>query len=161
MEVWGGNGYVEDGPLARIFRQMPLNSIWEGSGNVMGLDTLRALSKNPRVAEALEAELATAHGLDKHFDAHVSELKQMFKLLATQPAELEFRARELMQRIALAVQGSLLLQHAPDAVAETFCASRFAADGKWGAAYGVLPAPTDWHITKILARAWPACGLNA
>lgn len=161
MEVWGGNGYVEDGPLARIFRQMPLNSIWEGSGNVMGLDTLRALSKNPRVAEALEAELAPARGLDKHFDTHVSELKQMLKLLATQPAELEFRARELMQRIALAVQGSLLLQNSPDAVAETFCASRFAADGKWGAAYGVLPAPTDWHITKILARSWPACGLNA
>ena len=70
-----------------------------------------------------------------------------------------------MQKIALAVQGSLLLQHAPTAVAETFCVSRFAVDGKWGAAYGVLPAPSDGHIDgnigKILARAWPASGLNA
>ncbi len=165
MEVWGGNGYVEDGPLGRIFRQMPLNSIWEGSGNVMGLDTLRALSKNPRVVEALEAELAPARGMDKQFDAHVSGLKDLLGKLTSSPAELEFRARELMQKIALAVQGSLLLQHAPAAVAETFCASRFAVDGKWGAAYGVLPAPSDGHIDgnigKILARAWPASGLNA
>ncbi len=161
MEVWGGNGFVEDGPLARIFRQMPLNSIWEGSGNVMGLDTLRALSKSPRVADALIAELAPAKGMEANFDAHVLTLKNLLGALTTKPAASEFRARELMQKIALAMQGSLLLQHAPSAVAETFCASRFGNDEKWGAAYGVLPASTDAHVQKILSRAWPACGLTS
>ena len=149
MEVWGGNGYVEDGPMARIYRQMPLNSIWEGSGNVMGLDVLRALTKNPRVVESLEAELAPALGRNKHFDVHVVQLKA----LLGEKHGLEIRARELTQSIALAVQAGLLLQHAPDVVADAFCASRLAQRG-WGAAFGVLPASTSFR--GILNRAWPA-----
>jgi putative acyl-CoA dehydrogenase len=154
MEVWGGNGYVEDGPMAMFYRQAPLNSIWEGSGNVMGLDTLRALVKSPATVAALEAELAPALGKDKAFDAHVAGVKQLF----ARHAELEANGRALMQGIALAVQGSLLLQHAPDYVAESFIASRLASRD-WGAAFGVLPAPTLPHLNKIIARAWPASGL--
>lgn len=149
MEVWGGNGYVEDGPMTRIYRQMPLNSIWEGSGNIMGLDVLRALAKNPRVAEALEAELAPALGRHKSFDAHVAGLKA----LLMERDSLEIRARELTQGIALGVQAALMLQYAPEPVADAFCASRLSQRG-WGAAFGVLPAPTSFRA--ILARAWPA-----
>ncbi len=148
MEVWGGNGYVEDGPMARIYRQMPLNSIWEGSGNVMGLDVLRALAKQPRVGEALVAEIAPALGKNPHFDAYATALK---KNLAD-PQGIELRARELTQGIALTVQAALLLQHAPQPVAEAFCASRLAPN-YWGAAFGTLPALTDF--SAILQRSWP------
>lgn len=154
MEVWGGNGYVEDGPMAMYYRQAPLNSIWEGSGNVMGLDTLRAVVKSPATVAALEAELEPALGKDKAFDAHVAGVKNLF----ARPAELEANGRLLMQGIALAMQGSLLLQHAPNYVAESFVASRLASRD-WGAAFGVLPAPTLPHVPKIIARAWPASEL--
>ena len=99
--------------------------------------------------------------MDANFDAHVLALKNLLNLLISNPAEIEFRARELMQKIALAVQGSLLLRHAPNAVAQMFCASRFGKADSWGAAYGVLPAPTGGQVESILARAWPACGLAA
>ena len=122
---------------------------------------IRALGKNPLVAEALLAELDPAKGMDADFDAHVVTLKNLLLLLPANPADIEFRARELMQKIALAVQGSLLLRHAPTAVAQMFCASRFGKDESWGAAYGVLPAPTGGQVKSILARAWPACGLAA
>ena len=149
MEVWGGNGYVEDGPMALYFRQSPLNSIWEGSGNVMGLDTLRAMQKEPLALAALERELAPAAGRHPAYDAHLARLRA---LLALSPAALEPRARELMQAIALGVQASLLLRHAPAPVAEAFCASRL-EPGHWGAAFGTLPANSDF--AALLARAWP------
>ena len=149
MEVWGGNGYVEDGPLARIYRQMPLNSIWEGSGNVMGLDVIRAFAKQPRVGEALAAEIAPALGRDRHFDAHAVWLKDSLRDVQ----DIELRAREITQGIAQAVQGALLLQHAPEPVAAAFCASRFGG-ARWGAAFGTLAPATDFGA--ILHRAWAA-----
>jgi putative acyl-CoA dehydrogenase len=154
MEVWGGNGYVEEGPMALYYRQAPLNSIWEGSGNVMGLDTLRALAREPGALAALQAELAPAAGRDAHFDAHAAQLQA----LLAQPAPREAQARVLMQGIALALQGALLLRHAPAATARAFCATRL-APGPWGAAFGALPAAAASHAEALIARAWPDSGL--
>jgi putative acyl-CoA dehydrogenase len=143
MEVMGGNGYVEDGPLARLYREFPVNSIWEGSGNVMCLDVLRALGKAPEAARAaLEAELAPAAALDARFARYVGQLGQ--DMLDTDEAG----ARRLAERLVIAVQGALLLQHAPSFVSEAFVASRIAQDV--GGAFGRLPAGLD--LDAILAR---------
>jgi len=149
MEVLGGNGFIEDGVMARIYRQMPLNSIWEGSGNVMCLDVLRALGKHPRCLEVLAAEVAPALGRDARFDAFVGKLKDGLAL----PQHIETRARQLTQGIALAVQGALLLRFAPDYVAETFCASRLAEASFGGGSFGNLPGRSAFDA--ILKRAWP------
>ena len=147
MEAHGGNGYVEEGPMPRLFRQSPLNSIWEGSGNVMCLDTLRALAKQPRSAEVLAAEIAPALGKHAAFDRHVAQLQA-----ALRDADgIEARARSLTQDIALAMQAALLLRFAPAAVSEAFCASRLA--GEWGHVFGTLKKNTDFE--GILQRAWP------
>ncbi len=147
MEVLGGNGYVEDGPLARIYRQMPLNSIWEGSGNVMCLDVLRAIGRDSRCVEALAAELEPARGRDAAFDAFASGLVDEL----ARPALAEGASRLLTQRIALAVQGALLLRFAPASVAQAFCASRLAGAGFGGGAFGNLPGNADFET--IIARA--------
>jgi putative acyl-CoA dehydrogenase len=149
MEVLGGNGYVEDGPLARIYRQMPLNSIWEGSGNVMCLDVLRAFAKHPESGAALMAEVLPALGRNKHFDLFVSGLKSK---LGAPAADAERMGRELTQGIALAVQGALLLRHSTPEVAAAFCASRLTPN-HCGMAFGTLPAETDFR--HIIDRAWP------
>ncbi|WP_137936901.1 isovaleryl-CoA dehydrogenase [Chitinivorax sp. B] len=146
MEVLGGNGYVEDGLLGRLYREMPLNSIWEGSGNIMCLDVLRALSKSPRTVEVLQAEWALAVGRHPAFDRFLSQLQHQLRDAAT----LETRARRITQDLALALQGSLLLQHAPEAIADAFCRSRLG--GEWGEHFGTLPADVDFD--GILARAW-------
>lgn len=151
MEVLGGNGYVEDGPLARLYREFPVNSIWEGSGNVMCLDLLRALARQPETRAALAAELAQAQGLSGAFDAYCSRLLQdMAGPLSGGDADgvSEFRARALAERIVLAVQGGLLLRHAPDYVAQGFVASRIAQPVS--AAFGCLPAGVD--AAAILRR---------
>ncbi|WP_027867536.1 isovaleryl-CoA dehydrogenase [Massilia alkalitolerans] len=146
MEVMGGNGYVEDGPLARIYRELPVNSIWEGSGNVMCLDVLRALGKSlPEARAALAAELEPARGLDARFDAHAARLLDELPTLAG----IESGARRLAERLVLAVQGALLLRHAPGYVADAFVASRIACEP--GGAFGRLPASSD--CAAILARA--------
>ena len=146
MEVMGGNGYVEDGPLARMYRELPVNSIWEGSGNVMCLDVLRALGKNPEAARAaLEAELAPAAALDVRFARYAEALG---KDLAGVD---EAGARRLAERLVIAVQGATLLRHAPPFVAEAFIASRIAQDV--GGAFGRLPPGLD--LEAILARALP------
>ncbi len=152
MEVLGGNGYVEDGPMARIYRQMPLNSIWEGSGNVMCLDVLRAMAKHPRSLEALAAEVAPARGRDARYDAFADRLADDLR----RPENLEGRSRRLTQAIALLVQGALLLQHAPDFVADAFCASRFAPADFGGGTFGNLPGAGDF--AAIVERAWPQRG---
>ena len=149
MEVHGGNGYVEEGPMPRLFRQSPLNSIWEGSGNVMCLDTLRAMGRHPKSVEVLAAEIAPALGKDRAYDSFVAKLKDGL----SNPQDIETRSRELTQGIALAMQGALLLCHAPAPVAEAFCASRL-TPGHWGGAFGTLPAGTDF--AGIIDRAWPA-----
>jgi putative acyl-CoA dehydrogenase len=138
MEVLGGNGYIEDGPIARRFRESPLNSIWEGSGNIMCLDVLRALAREPRTLEALEELLAPARGRDQRYDQYLAALQR--ELGAT--ADEELRARDLTQRIALAVQAALLLVHGPASSCEAFLASRLAAGPP--AAFGTLPRVSDF-----------------
>ncbi|MFC0251807.1 isovaleryl-CoA dehydrogenase [Massilia consociata] len=146
MEVLGGNGYVEDGPLARLYREFPVNSIWEGSGNVMCLDLLRALGKSlPEARDALAHELMPAAGRDARFAAHAGRLLDELPALARDEAG----ARRLAERLVLAVQGALLLRHAPDYVAQAFVASRIAAEP--GGAFGRLPTGTAF--AAILARA--------
>jgi putative acyl-CoA dehydrogenase len=146
MEVLGGNGYVEEGPLARAYRELPVNSIWEGSGNVMCLDVLRAIRRSADSVEVLKREIAAAKGGDKRLDQEARELMASF---ATGPGEAQ--ARRLVERLVLVVQGALLVRHAPPAVADAFCASRLAGD--WGATLGTLPANVD--ARAIVDRAMP------
>jgi putative acyl-CoA dehydrogenase len=147
MECLGGNGYVEESGMPRLFRQSPLNSIWEGSGNVNALDVLRALARQPAILEAWFAEVGLAAGADARLDAFVADLQADL----ADPEELEARARRLVERLALALQGSLLVRHAPPAVADAFCASRLAGDA--GMAFGTLPKGIDTEA--IVARHTP------
>lgn len=143
MECHGGAGYVEESPLPRLFRESPLNAIWEGSGNVIALDILRTLGREPAAVEAFRAEVATALGANPLLDAAISGL---FALLARVPAEAD--ARRVAERMALVLQGALLVQGAPAAVADAFIATRLGGEG--GRSFGVLPAGAD--VDAILAR---------
>jgi putative acyl-CoA dehydrogenase len=147
MECLGGNGYVEDSGMPRLYREAPLTSIWEGSGNVISLDVLRALSRSPRSLEVFLSEVELAEGADARLDAHVQRLKSQF----TDPATLESRARRVVEGMALALEGSLLVRGAPPAVADAFCASRLGGDG--GLEYGTLPTGSDFET--IIARSRP------
>jgi putative acyl-CoA dehydrogenase len=139
MECLGGNGYVEESGMPRLYREAPLASIWEGSGNVISLDVLRAMAHNPRSFEVFLDELGEAKGADKRLDAQIDSLGSEF----TNPEELQTRARRIVERMALALQGALLVRHAPPAVADAFCASRLGGDS--GFEYGTLPAGTDFE----------------
>ena len=143
LECLGGNGYVEESGMPRLFREAPLASIWEGSGNVQCLDVLRAMVKNPNSVDAFFAEVAEGSG-EPRLDAYVSELRA--DLLDMDG--IESRARQLVERMALALQGSLLLRFGDEAVADAFVASRLAGD--WGHAFGTLPAGTDF--ARIIDR---------
>jgi putative acyl-CoA dehydrogenase len=153
MEVMGGNGYVEDGPLARLYREFPVNSIWEGSGNVMCLDVLRAFGKSPEAGAALARELGLAAGLDARYDAWCAQLRADLEPGANAgaiPAAMsEAGARRLAQRLVVGVQAGLLLRHAPAYVADAFVASRIASEA--GGAFGTLPDGVD--AAAILGRA--------
>jgi putative acyl-CoA dehydrogenase len=148
MECLGGNGYVEEGGegvMARIYREMPLNSIWEGAGNIMALDLLRALRRNDAAA-ALAQELAPAKGAHAALDELVAALPTRVEEMAT-----EIEARRLAQDVALAVQAALLCQTAPSAMFSAFCDSRLGGD--WGHAFGTLAGKTDFDA--IIGRAMP------
>jgi putative acyl-CoA dehydrogenase len=147
LECLGGNGYVEESGMPRLYREAPLASIWEGSGNVMSLDVLRALVRTPRSLEVFLHEVRQAEGADARLDAHVKKLESQF----SDPATLESRARRVVECMALALQGSLLVRHGDPAVADAFCASRLGGDG--GLEYGTLPAGTDFEA--ILERNRP------
>jgi putative acyl-CoA dehydrogenase len=147
LECLGGNGYVEESNMPRLYREAPLASIWEGSGNVMSLDVLRALTRAPRSLEVFLAEVEQASGADARLDARVAGLKQRF----SDPATLETRARRVVEDMALCLEGSLLVRHAPAAVADAFCASRLAGDG--GLEYGTLPPGSDFEA--IISRSLP------
>jgi len=147
LECLGGAGYVEEAPMARLFRESPLNGIWEGSGNVICLDVLRAAARDPESVQALLAEIALAAGADPRLDRAVSDLHAEL----ADASDLEVRARRIVERAALALQGSLLVRHAPAAVADAFCATRLAGDG--GRAFGTLPPSAD--LDAIIERAWP------
>ncbi|MES2537512.1 MAG: isovaleryl-CoA dehydrogenase [Pseudomonadota bacterium] len=149
MEVWGGNGYVENAPMARMYREAPVNSIWEGSGNVMCLDVLRAVEREAEGFLLLLDELSEAAAGHPGLRGVVTALRAD---LATPPEQREMLARRFVQRLVLAVQGSLMLQHAPAAIADAFISSR--ADAECGRVYGTLSA-TAMQQT-ILERAWPA-----
>jgi putative acyl-CoA dehydrogenase len=147
MEVLGGNGYIEEAPIARRFRESPLNSIWEGSGNIICLDVLRALTREPHTLEALATLLARGAGRDARFDRYRAAL--LAELGKADDAEL--RARDLTQRIALAAQAALLLAHGPAASCEAFLASRLVAGAP--AAFGTLPVGVDCDalMARVLA----------
>jgi putative acyl-CoA dehydrogenase len=147
LECLGGNGYVEESIMPRLFRESPLNGIWEGSGNVICLDVLRAMARQPASLEAFRAELALAAGADARYDSFVARIDAELADLA----DIEGRARRVVEAMALALQGSLLLRHSAPAVADAFCASRLSGD--WGRAFGTLPAGVD--IDAIVERARP------
>ncbi|MDT6986842.1 acyl-CoA dehydrogenase family protein [Streptomyces lusitanus] len=145
-ECLGGNGYVEESGMPRLVRESPLNSIWEGAGNVQALDVLRAL-RDPATLDAYLREVGRARGADHRLDAAI-------KGLLTELADLEGvegRARRLTERLALVLQGSLLVRYAPPEVADAFCAGRLAGDA--GTAFGTLPHTLD--LTSITNRAHP------
>ena len=148
LECHGGAGYVEESGMPRLYREAPLASIWEGSGNVMSLDVLRALTRSPRSLEVFVDEVEQARGADARLDASVAKLKDQF---AQDPATLEQRARRVVESMALCLQGSLLVRNGAPAVADAFCASRLAGDA--GLEYGTLPAGVDFE--GIIARGRP------
>ncbi|MCX5213181.1 acyl-CoA dehydrogenase family protein [Kitasatospora sp. NBC_00240] len=145
LECLGGNGYVEESGMPRLYREAPLVSIWEGSGNVAALDALRAMAKRPESVEAFLGELDLAAGADRRLDTAAADLRKQL----SDPTDLEYRTRRLVESMALAFQGSLLVRYGSPAVADAFCASRLGGDH--GGAYGTLPAGLD--TAAILARA--------
>ncbi len=136
MEVNGGSGYVEESALPRIYREMPVNSIWEGSGNVICLDVVRAMKREPAARDALLAEIAAARGVHAAFDAFTGTLARDIEA----PSDDEWHARSLAQRVAVSLQASLLLRHAPASVSDAFCATRLDSASFAGAAFGALPS---------------------
>jgi len=152
MEVLGGNGYTEEMPLARMAREMPVNSIWEGSGNIMCLDVLRAFGKSAATREVVLHELRQARGRHRNFDAAL----ERFAAAVDAPALTEAHARRFAQMFVTLMQGGLLLSAATDAgaraVAEGFCATRLDADSGWGAVFGASNAALD--VNAIMDRAW-------
>ena len=148
MECIGGSGVMEDSPFPRLFRESPVNAIWEGSGNIQCLDVLRAMQKTPEVVTAFFGEVDKAKGANPALDALVGSLRSEFGDLA----DIEYRARGLVDRMALAIQAALLLQHAPGYVADAFCASRVAVAGGHRN-YGTLPRGVD--CAAIIERATP------
>lgn len=134
--------------MPRLYREAPLTSIWEGSGNVMCLDVLRGLARSPGAFEAFFEEVEQAHGADRRLDDATARLREQF----AQPEDLETRARRVVEQMALCLQASLLVRAAPPGVADAFCASRLGGDG--GLEYGTLPAGTDFEA--IIERGRPA-----
>jgi len=149
LECLGGNGFVEESGMPRLFRESPLNSIWEGSGNVQCLDVLRAMVKSPDSVEAFFAEVLEGAGAEPRLDGYVAALREQI------PGDIETiqaRARSVVERMAIALQASLLVRYGDPATADAFCASRLAGD--WGNAFGTLPAGTDFG--RIIERHQPA-----
>jgi putative acyl-CoA dehydrogenase len=145
LECLGGNGYVEESIMPRLYREAPLNSIWEGSGNVNCLDVLRIISKEPETVEAFFAEVEPAAHVDARLGSAIARLKNDL------PRADEGQARLLVERMALVLQGALLIRFSPPAMSDAFCASRLSRDG--GLAFGTLPSGTDQRA--ILDRTWP------
>ncbi|HEY1722803.1 MAG TPA: isovaleryl-CoA dehydrogenase [Magnetospirillaceae bacterium] len=148
MEVLGGGGYVEESIMPRIYREMPVNSIWEGSGNVMCLDVLRSLMKSPQSRDVLLAELRPSRGADMRLDASIVAIETA---LSGKTPPNESDARRLTEKLVLTLQAALLVRHAPHAVADAFCASRLAEDRS--GVFGAVPSGLD--LEPIIARAHP------
>lgn len=150
MECIGGSGVMEDSMFPRLYREAPVNAIWEGSGNIQCLDVLRAMGKTPEVVDAFFAELRLAQGQNQLLDQHVRSLGKEF----ADTSDLQYRARHVVERMALALQASLLVRGAPAFVADAFCASRLAPEGSYH--YGALPRGVD--VAAIIERATPRLG---
>ncbi len=148
MECHGGPGYIEESIMPRLYREAPVNSIWEGSGNIMCLDVLRAMFREKAAIPAILAELDAARGADANLDAASDRLKDELG----NRDNLELRARGITELMATTLQGALLVRHAPGAVADAFCASRLGA--RWTGTYGALPQNVDFDA--IIKRATPA-----
>jgi putative acyl-CoA dehydrogenase len=149
MECLGGNGYVEETIMPRLYRESPVNAIWEGSGNVICLDVLRAMVREPDSTPALLDELRTARGADARYDASLARVEREL----AGPADAEARARIVTEQLAKLLQASLLLRHAPAFVADAFCASRLGTEERGGLVFGTLPAGAA--VDKIVDRAAP------
>ena len=149
MECLGGNGYTEDFPLAMRYREQPVLAVWEGSGNVIALDVLRALHREPESLDAFDAEVSLARGGHPLLDAHLDGLARDARAtLAAEPADAERGVRRLVEAMALALQASLLVRFAPAAVSDAFVAARLGPDR--GHEYGVLRPGTD--VAAVLER---------
>ena len=148
MECHGGAGYVEESILPRLYREAPVNSIWEGSGNVMCLDVLRAMTREPETVPALLSDIEKARGADRRLDAAIDRLKDTLR----NTKDFESQARRVVEKMSLTLQGSVLVRHGNPTAADTFCATRLGGD--WGGEYGSLPAGTDFDA--LVARATPA-----
>ncbi|MEX2108406.1 MAG: acyl-CoA dehydrogenase family protein [Solirubrobacterales bacterium] len=149
LECFGGNGYVEESGMPRLYREAPLASIWEGSGNVQCLDVLRAMVKNPEAVNAFFAEVDAGAAAEPRLASYAEEIR------AEVPGEIETiqsRARRVVEKMAIALQASLLIRYGDEAVADAFCASRLSGD--WGQAYGTLPAGIDFK--RIIDRHRPS-----
>jgi putative acyl-CoA dehydrogenase len=140
LECLGGNGYVEEAPMAQFYRDIQIGTVWEGSGNVIALDVLRALGREPAAAAAFIAECELAAGAEARFDAHLARVREGLAALAADPGVAEWRARRVVEDMALALQASLLLRHAPPAVSDAFCAGRL---GERALAFGALEPGID------------------
>jgi putative acyl-CoA dehydrogenase len=147
LECLGGNGYVEESVMPLLFRESPLNSIWEGSGNVNALDVLRALSREPEALNAWLVEVGKARGEDERLDRAIEGVLEQL----ADTSDLELRARRLAGQMAAVLQGALLVQHAPAAVADAFCASRLG--GEYAGTLGMLPRGID--LRGIVERTTP------
>jgi putative acyl-CoA dehydrogenase len=145
MECLGGSGYIEDSVMPRLYRQAPLNGIWEGSGNVICLDLLRTMNREPQAVEALLAEAQTARGGDRRLDRAIDRLEAGIGDLSR-----EIHARRLAELIAVVLQAGLLVKHGPAPVADAFCASRL--DSEWHGTYGTLPGDVDFDGILKLGR---------
>jgi putative acyl-CoA dehydrogenase len=147
LECLGGNGYIEtaEAPVAQFYRDIQIGTVWEGSGNVIALDVLRAMARSPECVPAFMAEVETASGADPRFDAHLERVRASLSALGD--GDPQWMARRLIEDLALAFQGSLLLRDAPPAIADAFCARL--AEGR--RAFGTLPSSVD--ADTILERA--------
>jgi len=143
MECLGGNGYVEESTLPRLYREAPLNAIWEGSGNVIALDILRTLGREPLARDAFAAEVMAARGQSAVLDAAMEDVAAQIRRV---PAEAD--ARRIAERMALVLQASLLVRGAPSAVSDAFIATRLGGEG--GRSFGVLPRQAD--VDAIVGR---------
>ena len=146
LEVHGGNGYVEESIMPRLYREAPLNSIWEGSGNIICLDILRTLNKYPETMQVFFSEVEIARGENKYLDTATQEIKNLLADNST----LEASARRLTELMAITLQAALLIQNAPEDIASSFCSTRL--NKEWGYTYGTLPKATNLDL--ILNRAW-------
>jgi putative acyl-CoA dehydrogenase len=153
LECLGGNGYVEESGMPRLYREAPLNSIWEGAGNIQALDLLRVLSREPDAVSAWRSEIELAKGTDQRLDTALGEVDALLAEVAIDPNGSAHLARRLAGRMAALLQASLLVRFAPPAIADAFCATRL---GGMEGAFGALPS--GLNVKAIVERATPGAG---